>query len=76
MKSPLSPRLVYSLFSGVLFLALGIFIFFRVEGFSHFLGIGLFALLIAVYGLYRIFSFINQLKKKISNDESQKGKES
>jgi len=76
MKSPLSPRLVYSLFSGLLFLALGIFIFFRVEGFSHFLGIGLFALLVTAYGLYRIFSFVNQLRKKNPNDVSQKGKES
>jgi uncharacterized membrane protein HdeD (DUF308 family) len=64
MKSPLHSRLIYSLSSGILFLALGIVIFLRGKGFSHFFFAGLFALLIASYGIYRIAFFINLLKKE------------
>lgn len=64
MKSSLRSRLIYSLSSGILFLALGIIIFLRAKGFSHFFSAGLFALLIAAYGIYRIAFFINSLKKE------------
>lgn len=60
----LSWRLIYPLFSGMLFMTLGVIIFVRARGFSNFFSAGLFALLIIAYGVYRIFMFMNLLKKR------------
>jgi len=62
--SYLSGRLIYAIFSGILFLILGIIIFVRAKGFNNFFSAGLFAILISAYGAYRIFMFFQLLKKK------------
>jgi len=64
MSTSLSGRLIYAIFSGLLFLILGIVIFVRAKGFRNFFSAGLFAILISGYGIYRIFMFLQLLKKE------------
>jgi hypothetical protein len=62
-KSAWEGRTIYQLFSGVLFVALGVTIFIRGDGFRHFLNIGLFGLLLTAYGVYRLSLFAGMIKK-------------
>lgn len=57
-------RLVYQLFSGLLFVALGVVIFVRGRGFVNFLGAGLFGCVLAAYGIYRLIMFGHSLNKR------------
>ncbi len=50
-------RAAYQLFSGVLFIALGVIIFIRGNGLRYFLNIGLLGLLFVAYGVYRLNMF-------------------
>jgi uncharacterized membrane protein HdeD (DUF308 family) len=59
----LNPRLIYQFFSGVLFIVLGIVIFLRGKGLSHFFNPGLFGLLFFAYGIYRIVFFVRLVRK-------------
>jgi len=59
----MSWRASYTLFSGILFLALGIIIFVRAKGYQNILSAGLFAILLAAYGIYRIIMFMKLLGK-------------
>jgi len=61
--SRLHPKLIYLLFSGILFLVLGIVIFLRAEGYRNFLSAGIFGLLLGAYGIYRIIMFMKLSKK-------------
>ncbi len=56
-------RTTYQLFSGMLFIALGVTIFIRGNGLRHFLNIGLFGLLFAAYGVYRLSLFAKMIRK-------------
>jgi hypothetical protein len=62
-RSAWEGRTVYQLFSGVLFIALGVTIFVRGDGFRHFLNIGLFGLLFTAYGVYRLSLVAGTIKK-------------
>lgn len=56
-------RVVYQLFSGILFISLGIVIFVRSKGLNNFLSAGLFGSLLCAYGIYRLYMFIHMVKK-------------
>jgi len=57
-------RTVYQLFSGVLFVALGVVIFIRAKGYMNFLSAGLFSCVLAGYGVYRLVMFFRSLKQR------------
>ena len=57
-------RIVYQLFSGLLFVALGVVIFIRGRGLVSFMGAGLFGCVLAAYGVYRLIMFTRSLKKR------------
>ncbi len=56
-------RLIYHVFSGVLFIVLGIIVFTRAHGYKNFFNAGLFGLLLCAFGVYRIIIFIRFVKK-------------
>ncbi len=56
-------RVIYRLFSGFLFLALGMIIFIRAKGYMNFFMAGFFGIVLGAYGIYRIIFFIRFLKK-------------
>jgi uncharacterized membrane protein HdeD (DUF308 family) len=61
-KRALQGRVVYQLFSGILFIILGIIIFIRSDGLKHFFSAGLMAVLLAGFGVYRILLFLRIIK--------------
>jgi len=63
----LNARLVYQFFSGIMFIVLGVVIFIRGKGLSHFFNPGLFGLLFFAYGLYRIVLFVRLFRKSQDN---------
>ncbi len=68
-KNILNWRLIYQLFSGILFIGLGCVIFIRAKGYINFLSAGIFGSLLAAYGVYRIVMFIHNIKKKKAEKE-------
>jgi len=63
MKNVYNWRVIYRLFSGLLFLALGMIIFIRAKGYMNFFMAGFFGAVLAAYGIYRIIFFIKFFKK-------------
>jgi uncharacterized membrane protein HdeD (DUF308 family) len=63
----LNTRLVYQFFSGILFIVLGIVIFIRGKGLSHFFNPGLFGALFFAYGVYRIVLFVKLFRKSLND---------
>jgi uncharacterized membrane protein HdeD (DUF308 family) len=59
----LNSRLVYQFFSGIMFIVLGVVIFIRGKGLSHFFNPGLFGVWFFAYGLYRIVLFFRMFRK-------------
>jgi uncharacterized membrane protein HdeD (DUF308 family) len=60
-------RASYQLFSGILFIALGIIIFVRGKGYAHIFSTGLFALLLVAFGIYRIALYLKLAKHRSGN---------
>lgn len=67
VKNIMNWRLIYQLFSGVLFIILGIIIFTRAHGYRGFFNAGLFGLLFCAFGVYRIMMFVRHVKKMREN---------
>lgn len=57
-------RIVYQLFSGLLFMTLGVVIFVRAKGYMNFLSAGLFGCVLAAYGVYRLVMFLRSFKQR------------
>ncbi len=62
-KNVFNWRMIYQLFSGLLFMTLGCVIFIKSKGYINFLNAGLFGSLMVAFGVYRIIVFINRLRK-------------
>jgi uncharacterized membrane protein HdeD (DUF308 family) len=61
-------RVRYQLYSGILFVTLGLIIFIRAKGYVHIFSAGLFALLLVAFGAYRIVLYVRLAKKPSGNN--------
>jgi len=63
VKNILNWRVIYQLFSGLLFIILGIIVFTRAQGYRNFFNAGLFGVLLCAFGAYRIIMFIRLVRR-------------